>query len=293
MKYVSYHLLRFSGFWVLCLLLLPIPAIGDQQGMLWKITPATGKPSYLFGTFHSEDPRVLKLPAEIKGRFDQAGIFCGEMKMDLGTQIQMSQGMIYLNGQSLDKLVDKQLYKKTVALVSQYGIPKQMAPMLKPWAAGLILSFPKPKTGNFLDLVLYRKAEQQGKTLCGLETPEEIVSMLDNIPMETQKNLLRIAVREYPKLNAMFEKMLKYYLARDLTALLKLSDNELEKSGEDVTALVNDVLVTKRNHNMLQNMQSHLKKGDAFIAVGALHLPGSKGLLNLLQQQGYRVQSVY
>lgn len=293
MKYVSYHLLRFSGLLVLCLALLPLPAVGKQQGLLWKITPAAGKPSYLFGTIHSEDPRVLKLPAEVKNRFDQAGIFCGEMKMDMGTQIKMSQGMVYLNGQSLARLVDEPLYTKTILLVSQHGIPKYIAPMMKPWAAGLTLSFPVPKTGNFLDLVLYQKAEQQGKTLCGLETPEEIVSMLDNTPMETQKKLLRVAVREHPKLDSMFETMLKHYLARDLTALQKLSDRELESSDADLVALVNNVLITKRNHNMLQNMQPNLKKGNAFIAVGALHLPGDTGLLRLLEQRGYRVKPVY
>ncbi len=104
---------------------------------------------------------------------------------------------------------------------------------------------------------------------------------------------MRVAVREYPKLDNMFETLLKYYLARDLTALQELSDRELEGSDDDLVALVNDVLITKRNHNMLQNMQPHLKKGNAFIAVGALHLPGDTGLLRLLEQRGYRVRPVY
>lgn len=264
-----------------------------NQGLLWEITPASGKPSYLFGTIHSDDSRVINLPIPVKSKFEQARVFCAEMKMDMATQIRMSQGMMYLNGQRLNQKIDESLYRKTVSLVANYGIPETMAPMLKPWAAGLMLSIPKPETGMFLDYMLYQNAQEAGKELCGLETPAEIVDMFDNTPLQTQVNLLRSAVREYPNMDKTFEEMLKLYLARDLAGLSDYSDKELEKSGKDVSALVNDKLVAMRNRNMLKTMQEHLSKGHAFIAVGALHLPGEYGMLRMLEDQGYRVKAIY
>jgi len=287
------YLQRFYTLLLLLACVVSFANAGQQRGVLWQISPAHGKPSYLFGTIHSEDPRVLKLPAAVQSHFNQAKIFCAEMKMDFGTQLIMSQGMLFLDGQKLDKLIDKKLYDKTAALVTQYGIPPQMVPMLKPWAAGLMLSVPKPKTGNFLDLVLYQKAEQQGKTLCGLETPEYIIDLFESTPKETQIKLLQTAVKEHDQMNKSLQHMLQLYLARDLTGLQEYSDKELAGSDKDVTSLINEGLLVKRNHNMIKTMQPLLKQGNAFIAVGALHLPGDTGLLRLLEKQGYQVKPVY
>ncbi|MGD8547514.1 MAG: TraB/GumN family protein, partial [Thiohalophilus sp.] len=114
----------------------------DRQGLLWEITASSGKPSYLYGTIHSEDPRVTNLNGTVQEKFDQADVFCAEMQLDMATQLQMTQGMLYLNGQTLDQKISPELFKKTASLVSKYGIPEQLAPMLKPWAAGLLLSVP-------------------------------------------------------------------------------------------------------------------------------------------------------
>lgn len=277
----------------LALLSLSIAQAQERQGLLWEIIPGSGSASYLLGTIHSEDPRVTQLPTPVQEKFDQARIFCAEMQMDSTTQVKMTQGMLYLNGQKLDKQIDPELYQQTASLIEGYGIPEQMVPMLKPWAAGLLLSVPKPESGMFLDYVLYQTAQEQGKELCGLETPAEVVELFDNTPMKTQINLLRVAVREHSNLEKMVEEMLDLYLARDLNGLLEYSEKELEKSGKDVSALVNDSLIEQRNRNMLETMQAQLTKGNAFIAVGALHLPGDVGLLRMLEEQGYRVKAIY
>ncbi|MFO8025015.1 TraB/GumN family protein [Thiohalophilus sp.] len=277
----------------LLLLTLCVAQATEQQGILWEVIPESGQTSYLLGTIHSEDPRVTRLPDPIQKTFDQSKIFCAEMKMDATTQIRMSQGMMYLDGQKLDEQIEPELYEKTRALIGHYGIPAQMVPMLKPWAAGLLLSVPKPESGMFLDYLLYQTAQEQDKELCGLETPEEVIELFDNTPLTTQISLLRVAVREHSNLEHMVEEMLQVYLARDLDELLEFSERELEKSGKDVSALVNDSLIEQRNRNMLETMQVKLKKGNAFIAVGALHLPGDVGLLRMLEAQGYRVKAIY
>jgi hypothetical protein len=265
----------------------------DRQGLLWEITASSGKPSYLYGTIHSEDPRVTNLNGTVQEKFDQADVFCAEMQLDMATQLQMTQGMLYLNGQTLDQKISPELFKKTASLVSKYGIPEQLAPMLKPWAAGLLLSVPVPRTGQFLDYMLYQQAQAKGKQLCGLETPQEVVELFDETPMKTQIGLLQMAVREHASMDKMLEEMIGIYLERDLDKLRAYSDRELEKTGSDVSALINDGLVTRRNRNMLESMQAQMKKGSAFIAVGALHLPGKTGLLSMLEQQGYRVRPIY
>ena len=292
MKHLNSSILRIAVYGLL-LLSAAIAQAQDRQGLLWEISRDSGQPSYLLGTIHSEDPRVTQLPAAVQSKFDQAGTFCAEMRMDPATQIRMSQGMMYLDGQRLDQKIDPELFRKTASLIGNYGIPEQMTALLKPWAAGLMLSVPKPESGMFLDYLLYQTAKEQGKQLCGLETPEQVVELFDTTPLKTQVNLLRVAIREHGNLEQMVEEMLQIYLARDLDRLLEYSERELAKSGADVSALINDSLIGQRNHNMLETMHGHLARGNAFVAVGALHLPGEIGLLRMLEEQGYRVKAIY
>jgi hypothetical protein len=90
----------------------------------------------------------------------------------------------------------------------------------------------------------------------------------------------------------MFEKLRQAWLARDLVQLEKVGNEQLPDNNPAAKRLM-DSLLDKRNHKMLQRMQPRLKEGRAFIAVGALHLAGQRGLLNLLSEQGYTVEAIY
>ena len=82
-------------------------------------------------------------------------------------------------------------------------------------------------------------------------------------------------------------------MSRDLSQLQKLNDEFMTESDPDVAKRFENNLVVKRNHLMAERMQTRLKEGNAFIAVGALHLPGNEGILNLLSKQGYKLKAIY
>ncbi|HEB66732.1 MAG TPA: TraB/GumN family protein, partial [Gammaproteobacteria bacterium] len=89
------------------------------------------------------------------------------------------------------------------------------------------------------------------------------------------------------------EKLTRAWLQRDLTALERISAEAMAGEDPDMVAAFDREVVIRRNHRMVTRMQPKLAEGAAFIAVGALHLPGKAGILNLLRQQGYRVTAVY
>ena len=159
----------------------------------------------------------------------------------------------------------------------------------------MILSSPKQKTGRVLDLSLHERAERQGKSTCGLETVEEQVAIFDTASVAEQLILLRDTVKRYSQLPDLFTRLIDRYLARDLAGLLTLS----QESGPTDAAVkrVFDVfmqrLLDQRNPRLLDRMDAAIRAGGAFIAVGALHLPGEQGLLRLLHQQGYALEAVY
>ena len=266
---------------------------GEGQGILWRIDGAAAQPSYLLGTIHSDDARITTLPVTITNIFQQADSFSGEIEMDLPNLMQASQATLLPEGESLQQLLDSTLYQQTVRLLAAYGMPELVVQRMKPWAAAATLSLPRPQTGLFLDMLLYTQAAAQGKRVYGLETVSEQVGAMESMPQDLQINMLRDAVAQHDQLDQIIEALINAYLQRDLSALESISDKAMQQGDARVAELFTSQVVVNRNRRMLERMQPRLREGNAFIAVGALHLPGKDGLLNLLRNKGYQVSPVY
>jgi len=266
-----------------------------QKGLLWQIEKPGLTPSYLFGTIHSEDSRVTQLPPIVQSRLEQADSVSLELHMSMSNMMKVASAMFFVGEQSLDKLVDKTLFEQIAKVMRQYHIAPMLVKRLKPWAVIAMLNTPPTKTGQFLDLQLYKKAQQLQIPTYGLETIKEQLAIFEKFSLDEQLIMLKQTMKQLDKMPAIFAKLHELYLQRDLTALMKFSI-EYMHSGNDNQALIDTYykrIVDDRNIKMLERMEKRLEEGNAFIAVGALHLPGEKGLLKLLQGRGYRLSVLY
>lgn len=316
------HILHFFYVFILSLLLAGISAIAAQsqtgetiasptdaamssegtfaKGLLWKIAIAessssTASPDYLFGTMHSDDPRIATVPESVQQALSTSDSFCMEMIPDLTSMLTMSKSMLSGDGTTLQSVIGDALFEQLSPLMLKRGIPSQALSMLKPWAVFLILSVPPQKTGMFLDLVLYESAKQHNKALCGLETAEEQITIFEKTSLEDQILLLQQIAKDPPAQEKQLEQLTEKYLARDIRGLLALSQefNDATPSEQKSTEAFLRRLIDDRNRQMVERMLPRLKEGTAFIAVGALHLPGETGILQLLVNRGYTVSVVY
>ena len=119
------------------------------------------------------------------------------------------------------------------------------------------------------------------------------VAVFDKLPVEQQLMLLDQAIANYDNTPAFIDSLIDLYLARDLAGMQSINNDQLQQGDANLAAEVEQRLIVARNHRMVERMQPRLEEGRAFIAVGALHLPGKEGILNLLEQQGYLVKYVY
>ena len=289
-RYGAYRLVVWLVLYALC---YHTGWAAEEQGILWRIDGAATQPSYLLGTIHSDDARITTLPVTIANIFQQADSFSGEIDMDLPNLMQASQATLLPEGESLQQLLDATLYQQTVRLLAAYGMPELVVQRMKPWAAAATLSLPRPQTGVFLDMLLYMQAAAQGKRVYGLETVSEQVGAMESMPRDLQISMLRDAVAQHDQLDQIIEALINAYLQRDLNALELISDKAMQQGDRRVAELFTSQVVVNRNRRMLERMQPRLREGNAFIAVGALHLPGKDGLLTLLRNKGYRVSPVY
>ncbi len=268
------------------------PTSKYAKGLLWKIDAPGARSSWLFGTIHSEDKRVTALPDVVVKAFDAAGRFTMEAVIDGEGIVHMAEAMFFNDGRTLEQVIGRKLYDETIKALTARGMPTPGVEKQKPWAVMMSLSMPPPKTGEYLDLILQQRAAQQNKPVSGLETMQEQVAVFDELPLPDQIALLRQAVQEQDSFDKDLEEMIGNYLARDIAALAeagakhKPDDDRLYRS-------VMDRLLTRRNSRMAARLGPILREGNAFVAVGAAHLPGETGLLNLLEKAGYRVTRVY
>jgi len=268
-------------------------AASFSKGILWEISSPNSKPSYLLGTMHSDDERITRLADPVQQAFEQANSFTGEVMMDMATIMTMSQMMYLTDGRQLKDIIGEQRYEQSAPYLMEYGIPEFMVGIMKPWAVATTLSLPKPKSGQFLDLMLFQKASAQGKALHGLERAEEQISVFDSMSEEDQIVMLDEALENYSQIPEMFQEFVDAYLDRDLAALQSLNKKYMKDSNPDLAEHFEKKLLVKRNYLMVERMQVRLKEGKAFIAVGALHLPGDEGVLNLLLKRKYKIRVVY
>ncbi|OQW93908.1 MAG: hypothetical protein BWK79_08650 [Beggiatoa sp. IS2] len=266
----------------------------SQKGLLWKIEKLGVEPSYLLGTIHSEDPRITQLPPIIEQHFTQARSVTLEILLNFSNAMSSLTSLYLKSPQSLDKLIDKEDYTQIVETLREHGMPEEAVKRLKPWATMMLISMPKSKSGEFLDLLLYQNAQKLKKPVYGLETTKEQEQVFESLSINEQIILLKETLKYLKDMPTIFDEMHKLYLERDLTAILAFSNDYMRTDEHQV--LVDKFmkrLVDDRNLRMLERMQARLKEGNAFIAVGALHLPGDKGLLKLLETRGYHVSPIY
>jgi len=265
--------------------------VRHDRGLLWKIVREGTPPSYLFGTIHVSDPAIIDLPDAIVEALQQSERFVMEARLNGDDMLAFAQEMFFRDGTRLSDLLEAELYRDTEQLLVRYGIPPMAVESLKPWAAFMTLNMP-PEHGLPLDLVLKNRAREYGLPVDGLETVAEQAAVFENLSLDTQIELLTDSVCHYEVLQGDMADMKKLYLERDLEGLFGYHNRYHLQSGDQYQDLMQRLL-WDRNRTMAERMQPILEQGTAFIAVGAMHLPGERGVLGLLEQAGYRVTAIY
>jgi len=266
------------------------------KGLLWKIEKPGMVPSHLYGTMHVGDPRVVNLAAPVEQVFVKADHFVMEMLLNFRAVGVITSGSFFNDGRTLASVMQPEQYQQLLQIFKQQlFLPEKAINNMRPWAVLMALMVPgqpQVETDSAVDMVLYRRAALRKIPLMGLESPEEQLAVFESLSIEEQVWMLNKSVQEYGRYGSQMTSMLEAYLDRDLAALAELQE-QFSYEESDIDDKFMYELIDKRNTRMVQRMQPVLQQGNAFIAIGALHLPGEKGVLHLLEQQGYSVSPVY
>ncbi len=260
-----------------------------DHALFWSIQKSGQPVGYLLGTIHSEDPRVLDFSEEFLRRLNENDMFAMELVPDLPTLARLTEYMHYPPEKTLQSVIGSVRYKALVSALSTHRVPAEFISQMKPWAAMMTLSTPPPETGFFMDLSLSLRASGSGLKVVSLETLEQQLSFLQEMPMPMQLALLDQALAEFEQVSEAHDQMVDAYLENSLVRLQTLSDEQLEGVAGEAGDYFIEAGIHARNLRMLESLLPHLENNKVFVAVGALHLPDDQGLINLLRRQGFEL----
>jgi len=264
-----------------------------DNSLLWKISGNGLKnPSYLFGTIHMlcNDDAILSdslkniiknvkevyFEVDLDNMFEMLGVI-SKMKMKGDT--------------SLQDLLSEADYEKVKTYFETKGsmLPFSMLEKYKPMLAASTLqqgSFPCETTA-MMEQVIMQEAKQHNKSIKGLESMSYQASILDSIPYKLQAEQLVSYIDKATKdgdEDKELAEMMKAYKNQDLQKLEEM----LMKSDPSISNYT-DILLYNRNRNWVNKLKDLLPEKALLIAVGAGHLPGKEGCINLLRKEGYKV----
>ena len=287
-------LMRAALLVVALLSAAPAAAQRYDQGLLWRVESPTAT-AHVFGTIHVEDKRVTTLPPPVAKAFDASRSLVVEMTMEPANVMALATRMLLQDGRDLPGIAGPELFGKAAALIAPYGLPEPALRMFKPWAAAVFLMIPQQNPENVLDMVLARTAAAKGKPVHELETVNEQVDVFDGMTEADQVALLRHAVDSHQDMPKNTARLVEAWLARDLAQFTRISEDEIGDSPElrRLDKAFRRRLLDDRNARMAERLDARLKEGGAFVAIGALHLPGKDGVLARLERRGWRITRVY
>ena len=285
----------------------------NGEGRFWQIEAPESDdgapPSHLLGTMHLGDARVLALPAPVEAAFEASDGLVLETT-DVLDQTKMAAALFadpslttLPDGKTLSDYLGPKDEAALAARLSAKGVPLQAVERLQPWflSSGFMLpACLKDASGGMplvLDTSLAKRAEAAGKPVAGIETALEQLSAMAAQPIEDQMDGFVALIAAEDRLGDIFETMIELYLGEHVATIMPAIEaavpdgGMLVGSGEGYAAF-EEKMITERNRRMAERLEPHLRDGGAFVAVGALHLPGKSGLVALLRQRGYRVTRV-
>ena len=270
--------------------------VENGGSVFWRIDKPGVAPSYLLGTVHVIDPSLQALSPAVSEAIDSARIFAVESavspKNTAGHDAAVMRPlMVSANRELQDILAEDEIVVLEGALADA-GYPAAVAIGLKPWAATMFLADSKcqerlRESGlKSLDELLIARANDKHIAIEGLETLIEQYRSMSSIAQDAQIAWLKASIGLYPRVDDMSQTISELYRFRRLEAVWQLTQTLAPNAGLTDTMLqaLRVDLVSRRNERLAERAQHLIDQGGAFIAVGALHLTGADGIVELLRK---------
>lgn len=268
-----------------------VATVRNYNSLLWKVSgKGLKKPSYIYGTFHIMCKKDIIFTESVLPAIKSADEVYFEMNLD-----DMSNtlgALMFLNmkeGKSLKDFYTEAEYKRVSKFMKDtIGMPLAFLEKMKPMLIESLFytKYLDCEKSSGVEMELMNLVKKEKKPIKGFETVKDQGAVFDSIPYKLQAEALLKSIDKFTETKKDFYKMYNLYKAQNLSALAPMMEDD------SLFTKYTYLLLDKRNMNWIEQMKKIIPQKTLFIAVGAGHLLGKKGLLTLLAKEGYRIESV-
>lgn len=274
-----------------------------ENSLFWEISGnGLKKPSYLFGTIHLIPKDSFFIPEVMKERMPEADRLLLEIEMDMGSMLTAALGAFKPSEKSLKEVLspDDYAYLKGfiedslparggvygMGSISMKSIERQKPIFTMQQISSMYCTEMSMDTEESVmyEMHLAEEFKNTERPVGGLETAADQLNAFDAIPLEEQAQQLVDAVRKPGEMCGGFGELVSIYRSQNLQRLMEATTAD-PTMGNHL-----DVLLYNRNRNWIPVIEGYLKSEVVLIAVGAGHLAGEFGVVNLLREQGFVVK---
>lgn len=268
------------------------------------------KPSYIVGTYHLAPASFVDSIPGANVALDEVDVVCGEVvtsEMEsFENQKKVQVAIMLPDGKSLTDVFTAEEMQRLNAYMDKYLGMNLNNPLLKsqmgkmtPMALSTQLQLVQymKMTPNFnplklIDAHFQIAAKKAGKSVIGLETVDfQIETLYKGATIERQKQQLLCMVDNDEYYALQMKELSAAYFAQDMQALLEIAEEKLENQC-DATPEEKEQLIYGRNASWVEKMPTAMGEASTLFVVGALHLPGENGVLEMLKSKGYTIEVV-
>jgi hypothetical protein len=268
----------------------------DDKSLLWKVQSGPNA-VYVLGSIHFLKKQNYPLAKDIEDAFARSSKLVLEINLlaldPRETDKITLQKSMNGNGVTLEQNVSPETYALTERKAREMGIDIRALNLFKTWSVALTLSTIKLRQLGFdpaygLDRYFAERAKNGGKPVAGLETLEDQLGIFDHLSRSEQESMLRQTVQEMDRLGTSVARIVQAWLTGDSSFL----EGALLAQIREYPDLYSK-LILERNQHWVPQIETMVKSGEnALIVVGAAHLVGKDGVIQLLRQRGYIVEQM-
>ena len=288
---------------VLCLsLLLSLSACPDSapgKSFIWKVSSETNS-IYLLGSIHTANPEIYPLDSSIEDAFALADNLAVEIDLNQIDTVGLTQLMLdcgtYPAGEGLEDNLPADLYARLGEQFEEIGGSIAPFDMYRPWVVIMLLEELQMEAWGYqaaygIDSHFIDQAAETGKDIIELETAEYQIELLGSFSDELMILVLEMNLED-PMTEEDVELLFQAWEDGDLATMEALNFEALDE--EPALAPYYEAMLDERNLNMAEAIEGFLADDESyFVVVGAGHLVGENGLVNVLEQRGYLTEQLY
>ena len=278
----------------LALLLITVTHLAAQpakSSLLWQISGnGLEKPSYLFGTFHIMCKDDFAVSGELASTLKATQQFYGEIKLDDPDIQTKMMSKLQLSGTTMQAMIPAADYQKVNAGFQEItGMTMATFNSFKPFLCLSLLTLKSIACNETVqpETEFVSVAKKNNLPILDLETIDDQINAIDREPLDSQISSLQKMILNFDSVKTVFNQLTAMYKTRNIDSIYLF----MKSTGASNDNFETELLIN-RNLKWIPVIEKAIKEKSSFFAVGAGHLGGEQGVINLLRKKGFRLEPV-